>query len=85
MKFLRLLPLLLLPFVFSHCEKTAAKVASKGDLTFAKSTFESLARGDSATMENIDWATFNPSVRTSGPPMCGSPRRRKRSISKRPS
>ena len=56
MKLLRLLPLLFLPFLFSHCEKTAGKVASKVDLTFAKSTFESLARGDSATIEKIDWA-----------------------------
>lgn len=58
MKLLRLLPLLLMAFLFSQCEKTAGKVASKGDLTFAKSTFESLARGDSATIEKIDWATL---------------------------
>ncbi len=56
MKLLRLLTLLLMAFVFSHCEKTVEKVASKGDLTFAKGTFESLARGDSAAMEKIDWS-----------------------------
>ena len=58
MKLLSLLPLFLLSFLFCHCKKTAEKVASKGDLTFAKSTFESLARGDSTAMENIDWATL---------------------------
>jgi hypothetical protein len=58
MKFLRLLPLLLLPLILSQCEKTAGKIASKGDLTFAKSTFESLARGESAAMEKIDWPTL---------------------------
>jgi hypothetical protein len=58
MKVIRLLSLLLLPLLLSHCEKTAEKIASKGDLTFAKSTFESLARGDSVAMENIDWPTL---------------------------
>lgn len=56
MKLLRLLPLLLMAFLFSHCEKTVGKVASQGDLSFAKDTFESLARGDSAAMEKIDWS-----------------------------
>jgi hypothetical protein len=56
MKLLRLLTLLLMAFLFSHCEKTVEKVASKGDLTFAKGAFESLARGDSAAMEKIDWS-----------------------------
>lgn len=58
MKLVRLIPLLLTAFLFSHCEKTVEKVASKGDLTFAKSTFESLARGDSAALERIDWSTL---------------------------
>ena len=58
MEVIRLLSLLLLPLLLSHCEKTAEKIASKGDLTFAKSTFESLARGDSVAMENIDWPTL---------------------------
>jgi len=43
----------------TQCEKTANKVASKGDLSFAKNTFEALARGESAVVDKIDWAMFN--------------------------
>lgn len=37
------------------CEKMEAK----GDVTFAKSTFESLVRGESEVAEKIDWDTLN--------------------------
>ena len=45
-----------LPFLFtlSQCEKAAGK----GDMTFAKSTFESLARGESGVADKIDWMTL---------------------------
>jgi hypothetical protein len=42
----------------TQCEKTANKIESKADMTFAKTTFESLAHGDSAVTEKIDWATL---------------------------
>ena len=38
----------------TQCEKAQ----SKGDLSFAKNTFESLAKGDSTATEKIDWATL---------------------------
>lgn len=34
------------------------EVATAGDVTFAKTTFESLARGDSSVAEKIDWPVF---------------------------
>lgn len=40
----------------SSCDKP--KSAAAGDVSFAQSTFISLAKGDSAAQENIDWATF---------------------------
>jgi len=43
------------PFLFSSCDSTR----SAGDVTFARTTFESLARGDTAATENIDWETLN--------------------------
>ncbi|MCW1924796.1 hypothetical protein OKA05_19690 [Luteolibacter arcticus] len=47
-----------MPFAFSQCEKTANKVASRADMSFAKNTFEALARGDAKARESIDWPTF---------------------------
>ncbi|MCW1884688.1 hypothetical protein OKA04_08100 [Luteolibacter flavescens] len=41
-----------------QAEKVTEKVASKGDMTFAKNTFEALARGDAEARNNIDWDTF---------------------------
>jgi hypothetical protein len=38
----------------TQCEKAS----SKADMSFAKNTFESLAKGDSAVKEKIDWDTL---------------------------
>lgn len=56
----------LLAFVLlSSCEKTKeaiaetkTEVATAGDVGFAKSTFESLVRGDTAVATKIDWPVF---------------------------
>jgi hypothetical protein len=58
MKTLQLLALLALPLLFTNCEKNRENSASAGDVNFAKTTFESLARGDSAVAEKIDWPVF---------------------------
>lgn len=57
MKYLVLLVLAPLVLLFSNCKQTEAK----GDVSFAKQTFESLARGDSSAIPNIDWETLNSS------------------------
>lgn len=51
-----LLPLLagLLSFTLFACRD----IEAKGDVSFAKSTFESLTRGDSDVIEKIDWETL---------------------------
>ncbi|MFT3992556.1 MAG: hypothetical protein QM680_14250 [Luteolibacter sp.] len=54
MKTLRLLLLAFVPLFFLSCEK-GATVSTAGDVTFAKNTFESLVRGDSAVASKIDW------------------------------
>jgi hypothetical protein len=65
MKAIHFLSLLAAPLLLSNCreaEKTASEVrtevATAGDVTFARTTFESLARGDSAVVEKIDWPVF---------------------------
>ncbi len=65
MKTIYLFSLLAAPFLLSNCRETKQKiaeakteVATAGDVTFARSTFESLARGDSAVAEKIDWPVF---------------------------
>src|SRR6478736_3624820 len=45
---------IVMPFAFSQCEKAE----SRADMSFAKNTFEALARGDSNTRESIDWSTL---------------------------
>ena len=40
--------------LLTQCEKTRGGA----DMSFAKSTFESLARGDTAVRDNIDWPTL---------------------------
>ena len=53
-------------FLFlNNCKETKLKVselkqdvATVGDVGFARSTFEALARGDSAVANKIDWAVF---------------------------
>ncbi len=65
MKTVYLISLLTTPFLLCHCresKQTAAEVkteiATAGDVTFARSTFESLARGDAAVAAKIDWPVF---------------------------
>ena len=65
MKVTSILLISLTAFVFSNCNETQQKitdtkeaVAAQGDVTFAKSTFEALAKGDSAVIEKIDWPVF---------------------------
>lgn len=60
-----LLALVIAPFLLANCRESGTtstdlktEIATAGDVTFAKSTFESLARGDSAVAEKIDWPTF---------------------------
>ncbi|MBX3741875.1 MAG: hypothetical protein KF712_12835 [Akkermansiaceae bacterium] len=52
--------LLSLPFVaalsVSSCDKT--KTAAAGDVSFARSAFVALAKGDTAAQNMIDWPTF---------------------------
>jgi hypothetical protein len=59
MKLLSILFAVASSLALTQCEKTATKVESKADMSFAKNTFESLARGDSTVMDKIDWATLN--------------------------
>ena len=65
LKIISLLAVASVPILFSNCREakqdltdTKREVASAGDVTFARSTFESLARGDSAVAEKIDWPVF---------------------------
>lgn len=54
MKSLYLIAAVASSFAFTSCEK--AKVA--GDTSFARSSFTSLARGDTDAAAKIDWPTF---------------------------
>ena len=66
MKTIHILTILATPLLFSNCKENSpttvaeAKVeaATAGDVSFARATFESLARGDSAVAEKIDWPVF---------------------------
>lgn len=65
MKTIQLLTVLAAPFLLSNCKESKRdyadaklKVATLGDVSFARATFESLARGDSAVAEKIDWPVF---------------------------
>lgn len=65
MKCLHFISLLSLALFLTNCKETKLKVAeikedvaTVGDVKFAKSTFESLARGDSAVADKIDWPVF---------------------------
>lgn len=64
MKTTQLLALLVAPLLLSNCRdgdtlsNAKTEVATVGDVTFAKSTFESLARGDSSVAAKIDWPVF---------------------------
>ena len=65
MKTIHLLTILAAPLIFSNCRETKHKIAeakleaaTAGDVRFARSTFESLARGDSSVADKIDWPVF---------------------------
>lgn len=65
MKSIYLSTMLVVGVVAVSCEKTKeaiaetkTEVATAGDVGFAKSTFESLARGDSSVAGKIDWPVF---------------------------
>ncbi|MBK1817579.1 hypothetical protein JIN84_18315 [Luteolibacter yonseiensis] len=65
MKTAYLIPLLTLPLIFANCREAKrtvsevkTEVATAGDVTFARSAFESLARGDASVAEKIDWPVF---------------------------
>ena len=65
MKCLHFISLLSLLLFLTNCKETKLKVAevkqdvaTAGDVSFARNTFESLARGDSAVASRIDWAVF---------------------------
>jgi hypothetical protein len=66
MKTTHVLALLITPLLLSNCRESGTtgsdiktEIATAGDVTFAKSTFESLARGDSSVAEKIDWPVFS--------------------------
>lgn len=65
MKPIRLLAVIAAALLLSDCRKTDRKiselkqdVATIGDASFARNTFESLARGDSDVADKIDWPVF---------------------------
>lgn len=65
MKTIHFLTVIAVPLLLSDCRKTGQKiaelkqdVATIGDASFARNTFESLARGDSAVADKIDWPVF---------------------------
>lgn len=58
MKTIQFLTILAAPLVFSDCKETKQQVVTAGDVSFARNTFESLARGDSKTADKIDWPVF---------------------------
>ena len=52
--------LLASPLLLTQCEqkRSTTTVTPAGDVTFARKTFESLARGDSGVVSKIDWPVF---------------------------
>lgn len=65
MKTITLIALLVSPLLLTNCKETRRGIANAkedlataGDVSFAKGTFESLARGDSAAADKIDWPVF---------------------------
>lgn len=65
MKIIPLLTVIATSLLLCDCRKTGQKltdlkqeVATIGDASFARNTFESLARGDSAAADKIDWQVF---------------------------
>lgn len=65
MKTIHFLTIIAATLLLSDCRKTGRTitelkqdVATIGDASFARNTFESLARGDSAVADKIDWPVF---------------------------
>ncbi len=65
MKAIYLLTVISSLFLASNCRESKRtmtdaklKVATIGDVRFARTTFESLARGDSSVADKIDWPVF---------------------------
>jgi|SRR6478672_8404306 len=65
MKIIHILTFLATPLLFTNCKdskRTTGDVkleaATVGDVSFARRTIESLARGESSVAENIDWPVF---------------------------
>ena len=58
MKTIHYLAIFSIPLLFSNCKETKLQVATAGDVSFARNTFESLARGDSKVADKIDWPVF---------------------------
>lgn len=42
----------------TRCKGTKSSIGTSGDVGFAKTSFESLARGDSNAINQIDWPVF---------------------------
>lgn len=49
------LPLAAATVLVCSCQEVKTKVETAGDATFARKTFESLARGDQSVSADIDW------------------------------
>ncbi|HEX7260936.1 MAG TPA: hypothetical protein VF258_03895 [Luteolibacter sp.] len=58
MKTTQLLTICAISLLFSNCKETKQQVTTAGDVSFARNTFESLARGDSKVADKIDWPVF---------------------------
>lgn len=65
MKTIRFLVLPVAALLLSDCRKAGDKLtdrsqeaAAVGDVSFARSTFEALARGESVAADKIDWSVF---------------------------
>lgn len=58
MKTIHFLTIFAIPLLFSNCKETKQQVVTAGDVSFARNTFESLARGDSKVADKIDWPVF---------------------------
>ena len=66
MKTIYILTILATPLLFSNCKESKRNVsevkleaATLGDVSFARKTIESLARGESSVADRIDWPVFS--------------------------
>ncbi len=60
MKSIRLFALITSALILGNCSENQenSTLTTAGDVTFARTTFESLARGDSSVADKIDWPVF---------------------------